>query len=81
MYRSVVLACILTLIAAVNASFHKRFKSPNALGTGIQLKDQKGCDAIIASCGKDGRCCDKHDECFKKYGCDYSSWLLVREYI
>jgi hypothetical protein len=81
MHRSVVLACILALIVAANAASHKRFKSPHALGTGIQLKDKKGCDMIISSCGKDGRCCDKHDECYKKHGCDYSSWLLVRECI
>ena len=81
MYKSAVLSCTLILVVAVNAASHKRFQSPYAHDTRVQVKDEKGCDAIISSCGKDGRCCDKHDECYKNHGCDYSSWLLVREYI
>ncbi len=40
----------------------------------IHRRDNYGCDAIIPSCGPKGRCCDWHDECFKRYGCRANSW-------
>jgi hypothetical protein len=81
MHRSIVLAYVLFLVVAANAASHKRFKRPRILGTSIHLRDKKGCDMVISSCGKNGRCCDKHDKCYKEHGCDYLSWLLVRECI
>ncbi len=36
----------------------------------------RGCSSVAgpASCSNSGACCDVHDACFSKHGCDPSSW-------
>jgi len=41
------------------------------------LKDDRGCDALVNSCGNKGKCCDTHDACYKKHGCTATSWLYL----
>jgi hypothetical protein len=43
----------------------------------IHPKDNKGCDALIESCGAKGGCCDEHDECYRINKCTAVSWLLL----
>jgi hypothetical protein len=44
------------------------------------LRDNYGCDAVISSCGKKGKCCDVHDACYKKYKCTAISWFYLCEF-
>ena len=41
------------------------------------LRDNYGCDALISSCGKKGKCCDEHDLCYKIHGCTALSWIYL----
>ncbi len=41
------------------------------------MLDNRGCDAIVASCGRNGQCCDEHDSCYKKYHCTSISWFYL----
>ncbi len=45
-------------------------------------RDNHGCDSLLGyqvldSCGPKGACCDVHDDCFARYGCDQSIWYTV----
>ncbi len=44
------------------------------------LRDNRGCDAVVQSCGHKGSCCDVHDECYRIYGCTQSSWFSMCKY-
>ena len=41
------------------------------------LRDNRGCDAVVNSCGRKGACCDDHDACFRANGCTAASWLTM----
>lgn len=42
------------------------------------LADQSGCDGLHWLDGTTLRfCCDIHDACYAKYGCDYNSWWRI----
>ncbi|UJR11358.1 hypothetical protein I4U23_015539 [Adineta vaga] len=43
----------------------------------IHRRDNQGCDAMVRSCGKNGRCCDYHDACYKKHKCTALSWFYL----
>jgi hypothetical protein len=42
---------------------------------GILERNLYGCDALVDSCGKNGKCCDWHDECYNANDCTQESWL------
>ena len=78
MYRVIIAVgtIVLLLVAQVDSTHWSR-KASRAQDLDIQRRDQHGCDAMLVSCGKNGGCCDQHDECYKKYGCTQRSWLYV----
>jgi hypothetical protein len=45
-----------------------------------QARNNHGYDAIptwaIDECDSKGACCDVHDDCFSRYGCNVSSWVF-----
>lgn len=45
-----------------------------------QLRDNRGCDAMINSCGDKGECCDEHDACYRTNACTARSWLTMGMY-
>jgi len=40
----------------------------------VRPGDNKGCDCCIETCGSHGACCDAHDGCYKREGCNSFSW-------
>ena len=46
-----------------------------------QLRDNRGCDAVINSCGEKGECCDEHDACYRANSCTARSWLTMGMYL
>lgn len=69
---NILLLCSTVLICADEFSTYRQQEALIRLL--IHTKDNYGCDAIIPSCGPKGKCCDRHDACYKKYGCRANSW-------
>ncbi|CAF1407916.1 unnamed protein product [Didymodactylos carnosus] len=44
----------------------------------VPLRDSYGCDVsgfVVSDCGQKGKCCDVHDDCYRRNGCSAASWL------
>ncbi|CAF1241081.1 unnamed protein product [Adineta steineri] len=75
MQLSTIIVFVSHTIFCVCADYSSKYTNDNVLMRMMfQTRDNHGCDAIIPSCGPKGRCCDWHDECFKRYGCRANSW-------
>lgn len=42
--------------------------------------DNHGCDWGPDSCGPNGKCCDEHDSCYARHGCNQGSWFCLMPY-
>ncbi|CAF0978045.1 unnamed protein product [Adineta steineri] len=65
------------LIAIIHCSTIVRTQNLNETDPFELIRDNYGCDAVISSCGKKGKCCDNHDACYKKHGCTAISWFYL----
>lgn len=65
------------LIGIVHCSVLIRREDQNEIDTSAMLRDSFGCDAAVKSCGKNGKCCDMHDTCYKKHHCTAHSWFYL----
>ncbi len=65
------------LIGIIHCSIVVRRQDQNVIDPFEIIRDNYGCDAVVGSCGKNGKCCDMHDACYKLHQCTAISWFYL----
>lgn len=73
----VILVLLSVSVAVLYASVLRRQATVDIVDSLEAIRDNYGCDAVINSCGKKGKCCDVHDACYKQHGCTMISWIYL----
>ena len=70
-----ILTLVIVFIGIIHCSAFVRRQDIDEIDSSELFRDNHGCDAALRSCGKNGKCCDAHDACYKRHKCTASSWF------